>query len=85
MGSLRQLVGSPAVNPLLGYLSRPQTDPDVERVALVEDVAHLDRVDPHAIVLLTDGAASSASSYRFDMALRVARSRDVAAIVLPSG
>jgi sugar diacid utilization regulator len=85
VGSLRQLVGSPAVNSLLGYLSRPQTDPDVERVALVEDVAHLDRVDPHAIVLLTDGAAASASSYRFDMALRVARSRDVAAIVLPSG
>jgi sugar diacid utilization regulator len=85
VASLRQLVGSPAVNPLLGYLSRPRTDPDVERVALVEDVRHLERVEPHAMVLLTDTAAASASSYRFDMALRVARSREVAAIVLPSG
>jgi sugar diacid utilization regulator len=84
VASLRQLVGSPAVNPLLGYLSRPRTDPDVERVALVEDVGHLDRVDRRAIVLLTDAAAASVSSYRFDMALRVARSREVAAIVLPA-
>jgi PucR-like helix-turn-helix protein len=84
VASLRQLVGSPAVNPLLGYLSRPRTDPDVERVALVEDVAHFERVDPGAIVLLTDAAAASVSSYRFDMALRIARSRGVAAIVLPA-
>jgi sugar diacid utilization regulator len=85
VASLRQLIGSPAINPLLGYLSRTRTDQVVERVALVEDVAHLERVEPHAIVLLTDDAAASVSSYRFDMALRVARSREVAAIVLPAG
>jgi sugar diacid utilization regulator len=85
VASLRQLVGSPTVNPLLGYLSRPRIDPDVECVALVEDVAQFARVDPHAIVLLTDAAAATVSSYRFDMALRVARSRQTAAIVLTSG
>jgi sugar diacid utilization regulator len=84
MASLRQLVGSPSLNPLLGYLSRPRRDPDVERVALVEDVTELETVEPHAIVLLTQSAAASVSSYRFDMALRVARAHDVAAIVLPA-
>ncbi|MEA2234269.1 MAG: hypothetical protein QOD83_4085 [Solirubrobacteraceae bacterium] len=85
MASLRQLVGSPALHPLLAYLSRPRSDPDVEHVALIEDLADLERVEPHAIVLLTHVASTAASSYRFDMALRVAGSRDVAAIVLSAG
>jgi sugar diacid utilization regulator len=85
VASLRQLVGSPALQPLLGYLSRPPSDPDVEHVALVEDLADLERVEPHAIVLLTHTASAAASSYRFDMSLRVAGSRHVAAIVLSAG
>jgi sugar diacid utilization regulator len=85
VASLRQLVGSPALQPLLAYLSRPSSDPDVEHVALVEDLADLERVGPHAMVLLTHAAAAAASTYRFDMALRLAGSRQVAAIVLPVG
>jgi sugar diacid utilization regulator len=82
VASLRQLVGSPALQPLLAYMSRPRADRHVAHVALVEDVVDLDRVGPHAVVLLTHAASAAASSYRFDMALRLAGSRDVAAIVL---
>ncbi len=85
MASLRQLVSSPALHPLLVYLARPGSDPEVEHVALVEDLAELERVEPHAIVLLTHAASATASSYRFDIALRLAGTRDVAAIVLSAG
>ncbi|MEA2148926.1 MAG: hypothetical protein QOD69_756 [Solirubrobacteraceae bacterium] len=85
MSSLRRVVGSPALQPLLAYLSRPRTDPDVEHVALVEDLAELERVGPHALVLVTHAASAAASTYRFDMALRLAGSRHVAAIVLSAG
>jgi sugar diacid utilization regulator len=85
VSSLRQLVGSPALAPLLVYLSRPQSDPDVEHVALVESLGELERVGPHAVVLLTHAASAAASTYRFDMAVRLAGSRHVAAIVLSAG
>jgi sugar diacid utilization regulator len=82
VGSLRELVESPSLGPLLGYVSRPRIDPLVRGVALVEDLADLERASEQTIVLLTRGASSAVSSYRFDTALRVARSRGVAAIVL---
>jgi sugar diacid utilization regulator len=85
VASLRQLVGSPALHPLLAYLARPRSDPEVERVALAEDLGELERVEPHAVVLLTHAASAAASSYRFDMALRVAGRRQVAAVVLSAG
>jgi sugar diacid utilization regulator len=83
--SLRQLVDSPALTPLLAYLTRPHSDPLVERVALIEDLDALARVEANAVVLLARIASEAASSYRFDVALRVARSRDVAALVLSGG
>ena len=82
MASLRRLVASPALEPLLAYVSRPRTDPVVERVALIEDLAQLRDSAQHALVLLTRSASVAASSYRFDVALREARSRGVAALVL---
>jgi hypothetical protein len=51
-------------------------------VALVEDLDDIERVDEQAIVLLTRSASAYASTYRFDVALRIARARKVAAIVL---
>lgn len=82
MASLEQLLNSPALSSTVVYLARPQLDPTVDRVALIEDVSELNRVEGRAIVLLTRGASASASSYRFDVALRLARDRDVAALVL---
>jgi len=82
VASLRRLVASPALEPLLAYVSRPRTDPVVERVALIEDLAQLRDSAQHALVLLTRSASVAASSYRFDVALREARSRGVAALVL---
>jgi sugar diacid utilization regulator len=82
MASLRRLVDSPALAPVLGYLVRPRTDPVVERLAMIEEPSEVTRVGEHAIVLLTRAASATASTYRFDMALRLARTRGVAAIVL---
>jgi sugar diacid utilization regulator len=82
---LTQLVASPTLSSLLGYVARPRSDPDVERVALIEDLGDIERVAENAIVLVAHSAATAARSYRLDMALRVARSRSVAALVLPAG
>jgi sugar diacid utilization regulator len=82
MASLRQLLESPTLAPLLSYLVRPQSDPKVERVALIEEPSEVGRVGDHAIVLLTRAGSTTASTYRFDVALRVARTRNIAAVVL---
>jgi sugar diacid utilization regulator len=82
MASLVQLVESPALRNTLGYVVRPRRQAPVSLVALVEDLDDIERVDEQAIVLLTRGASADASTYRFDVALRIARARKVAAIVL---
>jgi sugar diacid utilization regulator len=85
VASLRELVESPTLAGLLSYLARPRADPLVERVALVEDLRDVEHVGEHAIALLTRGASAAATGYRFDVALRMARARQVAALVLSSG
>jgi sugar diacid utilization regulator len=82
VASVAQLVASPTLSPLLGYVARPRSDPEVERVALIEELDDIERVGKGAIVLLTRGASAEARSYRFDMALRMARGRGIAALVL---
>jgi sugar diacid utilization regulator len=82
VASVAQLVASPTLSSLLGYVARPKSDPEVERVALIEELGDIARVEKGAIVLLTRGASAAARSYRFDMALRTARARGIAALVL---
>jgi hypothetical protein len=82
--SLAELVASPALHQLLGYVSRPPEVVDVQGVSLVEDLGHLERVRPGSIVLLTRQVSAAVSSDRFDMALRVASGRNVAALVVRS-
>jgi sugar diacid utilization regulator len=79
---LDQLVESPSLSPLLGYLTRPQTPPDVRRVALVQELPELGRTGPATIVLLTRALSALAGTYRFDVALRLARSVGIAALVI---
>jgi sugar diacid utilization regulator len=82
VASLRELVESPSLAPLLGYVSRPRIDPLVRGVGMIEDFGELEQVEEQTIVLLTRGASAGVGSYRFDTALRVARSRGIAAVVL---
>lgn len=82
MALLNELVETPELRPLLVYLLRPETDPAVTSVAVIEDVNDLGRVDQHAVVLLTRGASASAGSYHFDVAMRLARSASAAALVV---
>jgi sugar diacid utilization regulator len=82
VASLAQLVASPPLRGLFSYATRPHADPVVERVALIEDFADLARVPEHAIVLLSRTTSALAGSYRFDVALRAARDRSAAALVI---
>jgi sugar diacid utilization regulator len=82
VGSLAQLVESPGLNRLLGYVVRPRPEPSVVTVALVEDLGDIGRVPPNAIVLLTRAASTEVNTYRFDVALRLARPRRIGAFVL---
>jgi sugar diacid utilization regulator len=84
VASLAQLVASPTLSSLLGYVARPRADVDVERVALIEELGEVEHVGEAAIVLLTRSASAAAGTYQFDMALRMARGRRVAALVLPA-
>ena len=84
MTTLAKLMDAPSLNRLLTYVARPRSDPLVERVALIEDLAELGEVGEHAIVLLTRAASAAAGSYRFDTSLRLARARSVSALVLSS-
>jgi sugar diacid utilization regulator len=54
----------------------------ITSVALVEDVSELERAPRHAIVLLTRVASALAGGYRLDVALRIAASIGIAALVL---
>src|SRR3954454_17367417 len=81
MTSLRALVESPALRTSLTYLVRPEVDPEVEDVALVEAIDDLEGITDRAMVLLTRGAAAAATGYRLDVALRMARSVNAAALV----
>jgi hypothetical protein len=82
MASLSELIATPTLEPLLTYVTRPGIDPVVKRVALVEELGRVADVKPNALVLLTRGASAGAGSYRFDVALRMARSRQAAAFVI---
>jgi hypothetical protein len=82
VATVEHLMGSPTLSPNLSYLTRPSVSPTVERVALVEDMKALDRVGGNTIVLLTRSASALAGTYRFDVALRLARSFGVAGLVL---
>jgi sugar diacid utilization regulator len=79
---LAQLLESPTLAPLLGYLVRPAEPFAAEQVGLIEELSALDTMPAATIVLLTRAASATAASYRFDMALRVARTRGIAALVL---
>jgi sugar diacid utilization regulator len=82
VASLDQLVGSPTVGASLSNLAGGQGSTLVTNVAMVEDVSDLERAPRHAIVLLTRAASALAGSYRLDVALRIAASVGVAALVL---
>jgi sugar diacid utilization regulator len=79
---VREVVESPVLSPVLRYVARPRAERRPRRIALVEDLEDLERVPEMAIVLLTRATSAQVASYRFDVALRRARARSVAAIVL---
>ena len=77
-----ELVASPALRSWLSVVLRPRSERPVQSVALVEDLADVGKVDRGALVLLSRAVSATAGSYRFDMALRLGRTREVAALVV---
>jgi sugar diacid utilization regulator len=82
MASLTELVASPALQSQLSFVVRPRSPRAVTSVAFAEDLADIGDVEPGAVVLLSRAASATAGSYRFDMALRAGRTREVAALVM---
>lgn len=82
MPSLSELLDAPSVRPLVLPLVESDAQAIVRSIALVEDLQRLDEAPPGAVVVLTAGASRDASSYRLDMALRVAASRGSVALIL---
>jgi sugar diacid utilization regulator len=85
VASLHALLASPALSACLRVVARSGLDREVERVALIEDLDELERVEAGAIALLTPAGSAAAGTYRLDVALRLARSRGVPALVLSGG
>ena len=82
MRALAELIESPTLSPLLGYVSRPPEEGRVDGVAVIEDLGHLERARPHSILLLTRALSAQVSTSRFDAALDLAVDRGVPALVL---
>ncbi len=82
VATLQELVASSALASLLKYVSRPERDPVVRGVSLIEDLGHLERVPERSVVLLTRRVSAEVSSYRFDTVLGAADNRNIAAVVL---
>lgn len=82
MAALSELANSPELRPLLEFLVRPEQDPEVSAVVIVEDLEHLDRAGPRTLAILTAGASEEAGTYRFDVGLRLASRAEVSAIAL---
>jgi sugar diacid utilization regulator len=85
VATLAEIVAAPPLNEHLGWVVRPRADPVVGCVALIEDLAAVAGLPARSIVLITVAAAAATATYRFDVALRVARDRDVTALVVPAG
>ena len=82
MASLTELVASPELRSRLSFVVQPRSPRDVRGVAFAEDLADVANAEPGAIVLLSRAASAAAGSYRFEMALRLGRAHEVAALVM---
>lgn len=83
MRTVTDLLAAPALRDVLRQLAGPERE--AAAAVLCEELDELAGAPAGAVVLLTAGASRTASGYRLDMALRVAGSRSVAAVVLTDG
>ena len=82
MASLPELIATPALQSCLSFVVRPRSMRPVRDVAFAEDLADVGAVQPGAIVLLSRSASAAAGGYRFEMALRLGRTRETTALVI---
>jgi sugar diacid utilization regulator len=82
MASLPELIATPALRSRLSFVVRPRSMRPVRDVAFAEDLTDVGAVEPGAIVLLSRSASAAAGGYRFEMALRLGRTRETTALVI---
>jgi hypothetical protein len=82
MASLTELVASPELRSRLSFVVQPRSPRDVRCVAFAEDLADVANAEHGAVVLLSRAASAAAGSYHFEMALRLGRAHEVAALVV---
>jgi sugar diacid utilization regulator len=82
MASLSELTSSPALRTLVDFVVRPELDPEVSSVAIVEALEDLEQAREGSLALLASSASAAAGTYRFDVGLRLASRAKVSAVVL---
>lgn len=82
MALVSELAQSPALRPLVEFAVRPDPDPEVSTVAVVEDLEALEGAGPGSLAILSAAASAAAGTYRFDVGLRLASRAKVSAVVL---
>jgi sugar diacid utilization regulator len=85
MQTLGELLAAPRIAELIVPITEGERDRRVEGVTCAETLSQLDGVGANSMVVLTEAASGQVATYRFDIALRVAGSRGVPALVLMGG
>lgn len=80
--ALGDLLDAPEVASIVSPITWGARDRMVAQVSCVERLSMIENVPACSAVVLTEGASAEVSSYRFDIALRVAGARNVAALFL---
>jgi PucR family transcriptional regulator, purine catabolism regulatory protein len=85
MQTLSELLAAPRIAELSIPITEGERDRRVESVACADALSQLDGIGANSMVILTEAASADVATYRFDIALRVAGSRGVPALVLVGG
>jgi len=81
--TLRSLLASPVLSEVLSPVAGTVDRQVVDSVVLIEDLGDfLDEAGANALMLLTPRASAASTTYRFEIAVREAGARRVAAVVL---
>ena len=80
MTALKQVLNAPELNGVLRVLAGSPGDEKVEAVEVVEEIARIQTVQPHRMVVLTEAASQRLEAYRLDMAMRMGMGRSLPAI-----
>lgn len=80
--SLLRCLERPNLRSVLEVIAGARADPQADSVELVEELGELERCRAGSVVVLGRAASAASATYRFDVAMRMARAREIAGLVL---